>query len=156
MVSSVDTKARKKQSPLSQHTPNAAAFPYEKSLLVLENACLQILESQFAAKGDMDRLYWQQRFKNAVTPISLALREYNGQQRFHNHYRHREDDESVLHPVLEPSPIDMLAQVCEQALDNCRGDLVGIRDRDIVEQQRILESALQNFLARYKKFKSAK
>ncbi len=151
MSISVDTKARKKQSPLSPKAP-----PYEQSLLRLESVCLRILDSQFAdIRQDTDRLYWQQRFKNIVTPISLALTEYKGPRRFHYHYRHREDDESILRPVFEPSPVDMLAQVCDEALASCQQDLVGIRDADIVEQRRALEHALQMFLIRYRKFKKA-
>src|SRR5205085_662405 len=86
---------------------------FEQALLSLENACMRILESHYAnGRQDTERLYWQQRFKNIVTPVSLALAECKGPRRFHYHYRHRADDASVLHPVLEPSPLDTLAQVC--------------------------------------------
>jgi hypothetical protein len=149
MTTSVGTKARKKQS-LSQPAP-ANGSPLGQSLLSLENVCLRILESRFAkAKDDIDGLYWQQRFKNVVMPVELALRECKGPRRFHNHYRHREDDDSVLHPVLE-NPIDQLAHVCEDALDACRNDLVGIYDQQFIDARRTLERALQLFLVRYRK-----
>lgn len=156
MNNSVGTKARKKQSPLSP--PPVAATPalFEQPLLALESACMRILESRFAgARDDIDGLYWQQRFKNIATPISLVLREYKGPRRFHNHYRHRADDDSILHPVLE-DPLDMLAQVCAQALDACRNDLVGIYNENLIRQRRLLEHALQMFLLRYNKFKARK
>ncbi len=115
---------------------------------------MRILESRFAgARDDVDMLYWQQRFKNIATPVSLALRECRGPRRFHNHYRHRADDDSVLHPVLE-DPLDRLAQVSERALAACQNELVGIYDGTFVKHRRLLEHALQMFLVRYKKFKA--
>ncbi len=151
MTTSVGMKARKKQSPLSSAAvENTAAF--EQSLLALENVCQRILESRFAgAKDDIDGLYWQQRFKNVATPVSIALRECRGPRRFHHHYRHREDDDSVLHPVME-NPIDRLAHVCNAALDICRHDLVGVYGDNFLRARRSLEHALQIFLLRYKKY----
>jgi hypothetical protein len=157
MSYSVDTKARKKQSSLSaaQAAEAKVSLPFQQSLITLESVCLRILETRFAsAKMDTDRLYWQQRFKNIVTPISLALNEYKGPRRFHYHYRHRADDASVLTPVFEPSPLDMLAQVCDEALAACQDELVGIYDEDIIMHRRDLEHALQMFLIRYRKYKA--
>lgn len=152
MTTSVGTKARKKQSPLSQPEYTDVSPLFEQSLLSLESVCLRILESRFAkARDDIDGLTWQQRFKNIATPISLALRECKGPRRFHHHYRHRKDNDAVLHPVME-DPVDTLAQVCEQALEACQNDLVGIDD-NFIAARRSLEHALQLFLLRYKKYK---
>jgi hypothetical protein len=157
MNTSVGTKARKKQ-PASSTRPTVSDSDrgFETSLLALESACFRILENRFVEeKQDLDLLYWQQRLKNITTPISLALAEYRGPRRFHYHYRHRKDDESILHPVMEPSPVEMLAQVCQDALRSCRSDLVGIMDPKLVRSKRILESALQTFLVRYRAYKAS-
>ncbi len=152
MSISVGMKARKKQSSLSAPPEAGSAPPLEKSILALESACLRILENRNATGvHDTDRLYWQQRLKNIATPVSLALRECRGLRRFHNHYRHREDDEAVLRPVMEPCPITMLAQVCDHALEACRYDLLGVRDNGLNSQRRALEAALQGFLIRQRK-----
>lgn len=154
MNTSVGMKARKKQSSLSVSTaPAISDQELEHSLLPLENACVRILESRFGnGRQDTDRLYWQQRFKNIVTPVWLALAECKGPRRFHYHYRHRPEDETILHPVLEPSPIATLAQVCKDALDQCQTQLVGIEDDVIIETRNLLESALGNFLQRYREY----
>lgn len=156
MNTSVGTKAAKKQSSLSSSGPvSKVDRGFESSLLALENACFRILENRFAEeKQDLDLLYWQQRLKNIATPVSLALAEYRGPRRFHYHYRHRKDDESILHPVMEPSPVEMLAQVCQDALRHCRSDLVGILDARLLRSKRIFESALQTFLVRYRDYKA--
>jgi hypothetical protein len=150
MNTPVRTKVQKKQSSLSPiAVENTAAF--EQSLLALETICQRILESRFTkAKDDIDGLYWQQRFKNVATPISIALRECKGPRRFHHHYRHNKDDASVLHPVME-NPIDRLAHVCNAALEICQNDLVGVYDDNFLRARRALEHALQIFLLRYKK-----
>lgn len=155
---SVGTKARKKQSPKAAELPEAALpapdQALEASLLKLENTCLHVLETRFvSAHDDMDALYWQQRFKNIATPVSLALREYKGPRRFHNHYRHREDDETVLRPVLE-DPLEMLAHACETALSNCRSELVGIPDDGIARKAQQLEQALAGFLKKCEEVKA--
>lgn len=153
MTTSVGTKARKKQPALSP-PPEDIAPLFEQSLLSLENVCMRLLEGRFTSgRDDVDSLYWQQRFKNIATPISLALREYRGPRRFHNHYRHRVDDETILHPVME-NPLDMLAHVCEQALTACRNDLVGVYNDKLTKHRRMLEHALQMFMLRYKKYKT--
>lgn len=154
MTTSVGTKARKKQSSLSSRAePTAGALLLEPSLIALENVCLRIMDTDFAAsRDDIEALTWQQRFKNVVTPISLALAEYKGPRHFHNHYRHRADDDSVLHPVLE-DPLEMLAHVCEQALESCQSDLVGVHADSFIKARHMLEHSLQNFLVRYKKYK---
>jgi hypothetical protein len=155
MTTSVGMKARKKQSSLSQTPPILGDSPaFEQSLLGLESVCLRILESRFTkAKDDIDGMYWQQRFKNVATPISIALRECKGPRRFHHHYRHNKDDDSVLHPVME-NPLATLAHVCEEALIACQSDLVGVYDDNFIRARRSLEHALQIFLLRYKKYQS--
>jgi hypothetical protein len=55
---------------------------------------------------------------------------------------------------MEPSPVEMLAMVCQDALRNCRRDLVGILDAKLVRSKRILESAIQTFLVRYGTYKA--
>ncbi len=151
MNTPVRTKAQKKQSPLSpKAVENTAAF--EQSLLALESICQRILESRFTkAKDDIDGMYWQQRFKNVATPISIALRECKGPRRFHQHYRHKKGDAAILHPVLE-NPLDRLAHVCNAALDICQNDLVGVYGDNFIKTRRALEHALQIFLLRYKKY----
>jgi hypothetical protein len=70
MATSVGMKARKKQSPVSD-----AGQQFEQSLLALENVCFNIMESRFMHdRQDIDGLVWQRRFKNIVTPVSLACR----------------------------------------------------------------------------------
>jgi hypothetical protein len=152
MTTSVGTKAQKKQSSLSQSEAIENSPAFQQSLLGLENICHRILESNFTkARDDIDGLYWQQRFKNVAMPISLALRECKGPRRFHHHYRHRADDDSILHPVME-DPLDQLAHVCDLALEACRSDLVGIYEDNFLKARRQLEHALQVFLLRYKKY----
>ena len=160
MNTSVDMKERKKQSSLSGSLsgplPESLAISatdreLEHSLLSLENTCLRILESQSVnGRQDTEQRYWQQRFKNIVTPVSLALVECKGPRRFHYHYKHRADDASVLHPVLSP-PLDTLAQVCKMALKACHSELVGIEDDVMIRMRDMLETALGNFLLRHKK-----
>lgn len=150
MSTSVGMKLRKKQSSLSAPEPQTTP-QCEQSIMVLEDACVHILQHKRADKKQYsDHLYWQQCFKNIATPVSLALAEYKGPKHFHNHYRHREDDETILHPVLEPAPLDMLAQVCEHALTQCHEELVGLQEEEFFETRNTLEDALQSFLACYK------
>lgn len=153
MSTSVGMKVRKKQSLSQQAAPaNARYSAMEHSLVKLENVCMRILDSSFAEQGgDTERLYWQQRFKNIVTPVSLALAEYKGPQRFHYHYRHNGDDS--LHPVPGPDPLDLVAQVCADALLSCQSKLVGLRDADLMDNERMIEQALIHFLVRYQKLR---
>jgi hypothetical protein len=150
MIASVRTKPQKKQ-PSS--LPQAAAglhHELEIVLITLESVCMRILESRFTAnKRDVERLYWQQRFKNIVTPVSLALAETKGPRHFHNHYRHSEKDDGILQPVFE-DPIETLALVCKDALRHCQQDLVGIEDDAIIEKRDRLEAALRGFLLKYR------
>jgi len=152
MSTSVGMKAKKKQPALSV-PPGLSATDrqLEGSLLILENACQTVLDGEYAGgRRDSERSYWQQRFKNIVTPVSLALAEYKGPRRFHNHYRHRAEDESILRPVLEPSPLTMLAQVVKSSLAHCREDLVGIQDDELLDARDMLETALGGFLLAYR------
>lgn len=155
MNTSVGMKPQKKQSPLPQAAEAASSKAkrdtrLEQAVLTLESACHRALESRFAADpGDTEALYWQQRIKNIATPISLALAECKGPRHFHYHYRHRADDDSVLHPVLEP-PLQTLAQACTQALRVCQSNMVGIRDERILRSCYMIENALRGFLMCYK------
>lgn len=153
MNTSVGTKARKKQPPLSAAvTPPAENRRLETALLSLENACLRALDSRVAARDDIELLTAQQRLKNTASLVSLALNECKGPRRFHYHYRHREDDASVLHPVME-NPLDRLAQVCRDALRQCQCDLVGISDNALSRARNMFEAALAGFITRYNEAK---
>lgn len=156
MTTSVGTKARKKQSSLLEDASVPISDkPLQRSLVSLENACMTILDIGFAAdRRDTELLTWQHRFKNIVTPVSLALAEYKGPRCFHYHYRHSEDDDSVLQPV-QPAPLELLAQVCKDTLRASRSDLVGIDDRRILDARNMLDRALSGFLMAYKDWKRA-
>ncbi len=159
MSISVRTKTPKKQYAKASQVPNTALpqedHDFEQALLDLDNACLTILQNPLATgRKDIQRLYWQQRFINIVNPVSLALMEYKGPRHFHYHYRHRKHDDSILHPVLE-NPVDMLAQVCREALSLCRSVLVGLDDEDMMDMRFTLESALAEFNALYRKYRLA-
>lgn len=151
MTTSVGMKARKKQS-ISSRPAALSDSGVERALTALEAACVRILDDMtYSVSGDPDQQYWQQCFKNVATPISLALAEFKGPRQFHYHYKHSEKDDAVLTPVLE-DPVEMLAHVCERALNQCEKKLVGIRDRDLIGSQRQLESALRTFLFAYEKY----
>ena len=154
MSTSVRTKTSKKQPSLSNPELPNGDREFEQSLSSLENACVSVLEMPVArGRKDTQRLYWQQRFINITNPVSLALMEYKGPRHFHYHYRHRAHDESILHPVLE-NPIDMLAQVCKDALNQCRNELVGLDDSDMIEQRYSLEGSLSEFLHCYGEYRA--
>lgn len=135
------TKSQKKQ-PTPTVSPNSSL---DESLLVLEDVCMRLLDTRFAIRDDSERMYWQQRFKNIVTPVSLALAEVRGPRRFHHHYRHDADDDTLMLPVLE-NPLEMLAHTCEHALKESNKKLSGVHDDDLIAAQRRLERALNNFL----------
>lgn len=135
------TKAKKMQ-PAPTISTNTLL---DKSLLSLEDVCMRLLDTRFSIRDDSERMYWQQRFKNIVTPISLALAEVRGPRRFHHHYRHDANDNTVLLPVLE-DPLEMLAHTCEHALKESSKKLSGIHDDDLIAAQRRLETSLNNFL----------
>lgn len=134
------TKTQKKQPASSSIDPSL-----NEALLDLEEVCASLLEKRFAMRDDSERMYWQQRFKNIVTPVSLALAEIRGPRRFHHHYRHDSDDNTVLLPVLE-NPLEILARTCVHALQEANKKLSGIHDKDLVMAQRRLEKVLKNFL----------
>jgi len=151
MPTSVRTKAKKKQ-PLSTKSNTLAAEDgaFEQSILALENACLMVLETRLSlTSSNPQSQFWQQIFINIANPVSLALMECKGPRHFHYHYRHRKDDESILHPVLE-NPIDMLAQVCEAALTQSRAELLGLDDMDMIRMRAALEVSLLAFLSQFK------
>lgn len=146
MKPSLSAKALK--TPSSPPKPRAGQRQsLEQSLLTLDSACMHILDSQFVHdREDMDGLVWQRRFKNIVTPVSLALSECKGPRHFHNHYKHKKDDDSVLTPVLE-DPVECLAQVCRSALTQCQNDFAGLQDARMNKNRAMLEQALRAFLA---------
>ena len=152
MRSSVRTKVQKKQSTSPKNTPEAILNPeLEQSMMALESAVMRVLEKRYPRNSDdAELLTWQQRLVNIATPVSLALAEYKGPRRFHNHYRHREDDHTILHPVLE-DPLEMLAHTCETALKHCHVDLAGMHEENLAKAAKRLETALTDFLGRYKK-----
>jgi hypothetical protein len=161
MSTPVGTKSKKKQPASSKDQAPAIentgeqSHAFEQALLQLEDACALILDAPPSLESEnTESLYWEQRFQNSVTPLSLALAECKGPRKFHYHYRRREDDESVLHPVME-NPLDTLAQVCRQALDECRGVLATAHEKHLDSRRRILETALQSFLASYKSLEQA-
>ncbi len=135
------TKTQKKQPASSLYVSPSL----NEALLDLEEVCARMLEKRFAIRDDSERMYWQQRFKNIVTPVSLALAEIRGPRRFHHHYRHDTDNDDVLLPVLE-NPLEILARACEHALDESDRRLSGIHDEDLIVAQRRLEKVLNNFL----------
>ncbi|MEQ1705514.1 MAG: hypothetical protein ABL867_06020 [Rickettsiales bacterium] len=135
------TKTQKKQPASSLYVSPSL----NEALLDLEEVCARMLEKRFAIRDDSERMYWQQRFKNIVTPVSLALSEIRGPRRFHHHYRHDADNDDVLLPVLE-NPLEILARACEHALYESNRKLSGIHDEDLILAQRRLEKALNNFL----------
>lgn len=154
MSPSVGTKSIKKQPASSApDTTTAEDREIEQALLLLENACLKILEeSETAAPNDMESRTWHERFENIAMPVSMALVECKGPRHFHYHYRRREDDESVLRPVMD-NPVDQLAQVCTTALRHCQEDLQGMHDPAITALRAGLESALRGFLACHQKWR---
>lgn len=138
------SKAQKKPASISAFIPSSL----DKSLLMLEDICARLLEIRFPSCDDSERMIWQQRFKNIITPLSLALAEIKGPRQFHNHYRHDSNDTSVLRPVLE-NPIDMLAHACEKALHEISVKLPIVHDADLVAAQSKLEKTLRKFLSDY-------
>ena len=153
MPTSVRTKSQKKQSSTTKKDDLPAdERAFEQSLLALENACFMVLETRLQQRSaDTQKQYWRQSFINIANPVSLALMEYKGPRHFHYHYRHREHDESILHPVLE-NPVDMLAMVCKTALAQCRSDLVGLEDKELVDMRKLLEVSLNAFLHQYETY----
>ena len=162
MSTSVGTKTKKKQLPISDNVPKETKTSdqllplpdrdFENAILALENVCISTLDAPFSeGKDPSEGLYWQQIFINIATPVSLSLMESKGPRHFHYHYRHRPEDESILHPILE-NPIDMLAQVCKEALKQCQKQFVGIQNAATARRSRKLELALQDFLVSYQLF----
>ncbi|MDX2074068.1 MAG: hypothetical protein SFX19_06870 [Alphaproteobacteria bacterium] len=144
MGSTVGMKARKKQPATSR--PAAVDVSFERALMKLEDVCLAIKDGQFThGKEDIDRLYWQQKLKNIVMPISLAMAEYKGPRVFHQHYKHREDDDTVLVPVLESSR-DNLVRVCARSVVECE-KLNGMKGSKLLDEKSLLERSLRQFLA---------
>jgi hypothetical protein len=118
----------------------------EPAVAKLEAICMELLDDEFTdSRHDVERQYWQRRFKNIVTPVSLALSEYEGEARFHQHYRQSEADDEVLVPVV-CDPMSQLKLACETALEHCRREFVGVEDEIVLKGQRRLEKTLRMFL----------
>jgi len=148
MDNSVGTKAQKKQSTFLPDIEESRAL--EKAILSLENACVRVLDTRLSSKkDDLDGLYWQRKFQNIATPVSLALAECKGPRHFHYHYKHRKDDDTVLQPVME-NPLQVLAQVCKSALEQAGTQLVGIDNAKITRMRDVFERSLRGFLAVYR------
>jgi hypothetical protein len=120
----------------------------EQVIMELEDAVFDVLH---ATKGhafhDVDFLYWNRRLKNIATPISMALAEYRGPRRFHEHYRHDPDNYDTLQPVAGPSPMMTLMRVCREALTDC-ADTTGLQDAENRNCRDQLEHALRQVLHR--------
>lgn len=119
---------------------------FEQCLLMLENICFELKDGEFTyGRDDEDREYWQQKLKNIAMPISLALSEYKGPRVFHHHYKHKEDNEQVLTPVME-SARDNLLHTCEKALGECE-QLNGMKGSKLLDERTQLEKALRCVLS---------
>jgi hypothetical protein len=111
---------------------------------------VRVLDTRLSSKkDDLDGLYWQRKFQNIATPVSLALAECKGPRHFHYHYKHRKDDDTVLQPVME-NPLQVLAQVCKSALEQAGTQLVGIDNAKITRMRDVFERSLRGFLAVYR------
>jgi hypothetical protein len=139
------TRSTPLRKPATAKIPPKAAPSFEQACMLIEDICMDIQQGQFThGKGDEDRLYWQQKLKNIVTPVSLALSEYKGPRVFHQHYKHREDDDAVLTPVMESSR-DNLVRACERALYESES-LMGMKGSKLVAEKARLEKALQQLI----------
>lgn len=137
-----------------QQDESRAQTLFEQPLMQLEAICARILETRFAdAHEYSERLQIQQHFKNIVTQVSLALAECKGPRRFHYHYRHSDDNDAPLEPADNPPALDILAEACTVALNQCKKKLIGLHDSDLIAYQQQLEHSLRNFLLRYRNFK---
>lgn len=122
----------------------------EQAIMALENACVQILDRQFVQeREDVETMVFQRKLKNIVTRISLALRECKGPRHFHHHYKHREDDDQILTPVLD-DPMETLVHVCHSALSESQNGFTGAVGGVFMADRRILEKALKDFIENYK------
>ncbi len=118
----------------------------EAALLSLEDACIGLLDTQFAhEREDIEFELSERRLKNLVSRVSLALRECKGPRHFHQHYRHQKEDDSVLVPVLD-DPLETLAQVCKSALAELQSGFAGSQPANIVSALHLLETALRKFI----------
>ncbi len=155
MSTSVGTKAKKKQPALLKNapppSPSQAAVQREKALetamLSLETACLMVMESEFAPpSSDESCQTARQRFINVAAPVSLALRECKGGPRhFHQHYRHKIGDDTILQPILE-DPVEDLLLACREAARHCHEELLGLRDPGLRQTRAAFQRALNEFI----------
>ncbi len=135
------------RASFTKATPKATGIPtHERAIMALEAACVQLLDAQFTSeREDVESLLVQRKLKNIVSRISLALRECKGPRHFHQHYRHREEDDSVLTPVLD-DPLETLSQVCQSALAECQCGFSGVDSRQLAADIRLLERAIRHYL----------
>ncbi len=120
----------------------------EQAALELEECIIEVLDTNRGPVfRDVDFLYFDRQLKNIAASVSLALAEYRGPQRFHNHFRHDAEDYDVLHPVYEP-PLPMLVRACREALVRCN-EVVGLREQALVRLRNNLEHCLRSFLQHY-------
>lgn len=159
MSSSVRTKNSKKQPAFEAasqaNAPNGALSVEEQSrlessVMELEQACMNIL-LQYPVPGNThtDTREQARVLKNIATPLSLALRECEGVRRFHNHYRHDPQDPDLLKPVLEPSPYQMVAALCEQAVSKL-SEFHVVESDELRNEISLLKHALSTYLADYR------
>lgn len=164
MATSVRTKAAKKQLPFQGASKTADAGSVRaktetkknprktthsphlvQALVDIEDACLSVLHEQ---SGAVPREAGA-KLKNIATPLSLALRECKGPRRFHYHYRHDPEDYDTLTPVAGPSPYEVLARLCEKAIDHLH-DFHVIDDAELRREISQLQHAAQRFVQMYR------
>jgi len=138
-----------KSSTLTKTAKKELSRELEQALVTLENACIDIIDNEFACeREDVEKLVWQRKLKNIALPVSLALREYKGPRHFHQHYKHSAEDYSILQPVLD-DPLETLSQTCKSALAECQSSFNGLQDVAIKQNQSILQKALKQFIGVY-------
>ncbi len=147
-------KARKSALPAERcnscgtHADSEETRRLEQAANGLEQCVLGVLEAEAGAVyNDPEALHFERQLKNIATSVSLALGEYRGPQRFHNHFRHDPNHYEIMHPVFEPA-LQTLVHACEEALAQC-DRMVGVRDRGIARLRGGLEQCLRSFLHRY-------
>lgn len=150
MATTVRTKPRQKQPAFDvSETQEDYAHRLERAVCALEDAVFHVLDlNRGTAFHDVDFLFWSRQLKNIAMQASMALSEYRGQPRFHEHYRHDPEDYDRLNPVAGPAPLVTLARVCREALTHC-SELSGVTDETTDHARTRLETALRLFLGRY-------
>ncbi len=115
-------------------------------MLSLEAVCAEISGSAATCeREDVEALVWQRKLKNIASKLSLALSECKGPRHFHQHYKHRADDDSILTPVLD-DPLETLKLTCRSALAECQSGFGGLQDPILSADIRVLEREIKVFL----------